>query len=184
MKHMTEKISWKVRLLEKREVQQRSIISFSVLISYLWNCILEKGTGRVDKKVWYQNKYRELHSLQSYTECGLVSDNRVSYRKCVRNETQSSQSHGIYGKCAHSLQNSRLYKSLGLLLTMIKPHMLPGQRVPSQKQQASKQTRGGSSACPGSSSPQHLVTALMCRCNQICVLQYHIQSNGKEWREM
>lgn len=62
---------------------------------------LEKGTGRRDKKVQYQNKYRELHSSQSYTECALVSDNRVSYRKCVRNESGGKKkiklSIGSYG---------------------------------------------------------------------------------------
>lgn len=41
----------------------------------------------MEKKVWYQNKYRELYSSQSYTECGLVSDNRLSYRQCIRNES-------------------------------------------------------------------------------------------------
>lgn len=42
---------------------------------------------------------------------------------------QSSQSHGIHGKCAHSLQNSRLCTSQRLLLAVIKTHTLPGQRV-------------------------------------------------------
>lgn len=48
---------------------------------------LEKGTGRMDKKIRYQYKYSELHSSQSSTECGLVSDNRVSYRKWVVNQS-------------------------------------------------------------------------------------------------
>lgn len=121
-------------------------------------------------------KWSKLQKMCKKGDCRKQSSSPL---EAVASETersvrkgQSSQSHGMYGKCAHSLCNSKLDERQWLLLTA--SHTFPGQKVLS-KSSATMQARGTvpeDSAYLESCSPQCLPTDLMCSCQQIQAPQY------------
>lgn len=142
------KYQLKVRLLEKTEVHQRSIISFTVLISYLWyyawkkelarwtkrysikinteNCLLHKAIWKVVQRK-LQKTFKKWVGKQSKLPIGSCGTRLRKFNERPKLTGYREDVH-VAGKTAGSK------KSQWLLLTVTEPHTLSGQRVLSQKQ--------------------------------------------------